>query len=122
MGRGFQCVAGRPHGANQIFAARDIECLAQAADVDVHGARFDKGIIAPDLVEQLFARIDPAGVLDEMAQKTKFNLAQLHRLPCAGHTMGRKVHDDIGEAQLVRFQCRSRPAQHCMDAGDQLAR
>ena len=44
-------VAGGADGAHEIDAAIAVECLAQAADVDVDRARLDIDIMAPNRVQ-----------------------------------------------------------------------
>src|SRR3546814_1585786 len=53
--RRIERVSGRADGADQIGAAALVHRLAQPADVDVDGARFDLRIVPPYRVEQAFA-------------------------------------------------------------------
>src|SRR5580700_10458521 len=48
-------VAGAAHGADRIDGVAAVECLAQAADMDVHSALVDIDVAAPHPVEQLLA-------------------------------------------------------------------
>src|SRR4051794_32768723 len=53
-----QPVAGAAHRIDQAVVAGGLERLAQAPDMDVYRALLDEDMIAPDLVEQLGARVD----------------------------------------------------------------
>src|SRR6185369_17924142 len=67
-----QRVAGAAHGADRILLAAEIEQLAQAADVDVHGALVDIDVAAPDAVQELLAAEHAAGMLQEKLQQAIF--------------------------------------------------
>ena len=51
----MQTVARSAHGFNQAVMLRGFERLAQAPDMHVNRAFFDKHMVAPHLVEQLHA-------------------------------------------------------------------
>src|SRR5487761_703460 len=69
---GIEGVAGGAHGTDQVLVSALVERLAQAANMDVDGAQFDLGVAAPDRIEQLLAREDAPGPLEQEAQETKF--------------------------------------------------
>ena len=57
---------------------RDAEFAAQAADVHVHRARFDRPIVAPDPLEQPIAGHDAILVLDQVLKQLEFAACQPH--------------------------------------------
>src|SRR5690348_7394018 len=85
--------------ADDIETATTIERFAQAADMDIDGAQLDLGIAAPHAIEQLLAREDTAGPLEEKAQKAELGRAEMDRRVAARHAMRREIHGDIAEAQ-----------------------
>jgi ATP-dependent Clp protease ATP-binding subunit ClpB len=58
--------------------------FAQAADVNIHAARSDEALGAPDGIEQLIAREDAIGTGSEKIEQTKFEGAHGHGLAGAG--------------------------------------
>ena len=53
--------------------------------MDVHRARLDVAVAAPDAVEQPLAREDAAGVLQEVLQQAELGRAERDRLAMAAH-------------------------------------
>ncbi len=48
-------IAGAADGADRVGVVATVDRLAQAADMDIHGALIDIDFVAPDAVEQLLA-------------------------------------------------------------------
>src|ERR1700688_1197941 len=71
-----QRIAGAAHGADRIRHAAAVERLAQAADMDVDGALVDIDVATPDLVEQLLAREDASGVLQQEFEQAELGRAE----------------------------------------------
>src|SRR5690606_4552045 len=70
-------IAGAADGADRVGFATAVEGAAEAADVDVDGAFVDIDVIAPDAIEQLFARIDTARMAHEIFEQAVFGRAQV---------------------------------------------
>src|SRR3546814_1073043 len=68
-----------------------LQGLAQAADVHVDRAFLDVDVAAPDVVEQLGARVDALGVGHEEVQQAVLGGADLHRLVVGEHAVGGAV-------------------------------
>src|SRR4051812_27591372 len=69
---GVEGIAGGADGADEVGLVALVQCLAEAADVDVDGAHVDLRIVRPDRIEQPFAREDAPGMLHQMAQEAEF--------------------------------------------------
>ena len=67
-----KAVARSPDGFNVVFVSAGFEGLAQAPDMYVDGALFDKDVVAPDLVKQLRPRKHTFGVRHEKVQQAEF--------------------------------------------------
>src|SRR5258706_667223 len=67
-----EAIAHATYGFEKILVARRLQRLAQAPDVHVDSALLDVHVVAPDLVEQLGARVDAARVRHEEAQHAEF--------------------------------------------------
>lgn len=59
------------------------ELGAEPPDVDVHGAGAAEVVVPPDLLEELGAREDPAGVLRQVLQKLELLEGQIQRAAAA---------------------------------------
>ncbi|MSO80853.1 MAG: GNAT family N-acetyltransferase [Alphaproteobacteria bacterium] len=86
--RHVERVAGRADGADQVGQFVNVHRLAQTADVDVDGTRLDIGVAAPDIVEQLLAAKDAAGMLHEEAQQAELGRAERDHCIAARHAAG----------------------------------
>src|SRR5690348_13359329 len=115
-------VTGSTHGADEILVAAFVQRLAQAADMDVDGAQLDLGIAAPHRIEQLLAREDAAGPLEEEAQQAELRRAEMDRLAGAADAMRREIEREIAEAQDFGIARRAGAADHGPEPRDQLAR
>src|SRR5215510_11979735 len=72
MSRGGKPVAGTADRLYQPVVGRGFQRFAQPPDVHVNGALLDEHVIAPNLVEQLGARIHALRVRHEEMQEPKF--------------------------------------------------
>ena len=54
-----------------------MSAFAQAADMDVDGARLDIDVAAPDAVEQLLAREHPAGAFHQEFKQAVFGRPEI---------------------------------------------
>src|SRR6185312_5465897 len=71
----IEAIADAAHCENQLgIGVVALHLLAEAPDVNVDRARLDEGVTAPNQIKQLFATVNPGGMLDEKAQQ--FELAQ----------------------------------------------
>src|SRR5687768_1249763 len=71
-------IAGAAHGADRVgFAGAAVDGLAQAPDMDVHGAFVDIDVVAPDAVEQLLARIDAARMPHQIFEQAIFGRPEM---------------------------------------------
>src|SRR3546814_7616743 len=61
---------------DDVGRAIDVDCFAQAADVNINGAQFNVGVLAPHAVQQPFAGEYPARMLQKVPQQTEFSGAQ----------------------------------------------
>ena len=82
-----------------------LELLAERRDVDIHGARHRRRVVAPHLVKQLVAREHSAAVLDQMAQELEFEPGQLDR-PAVARDL-RPARVDLHAAERVALRGRA---------------
>src|SRR5574341_1989597 len=82
---GMESVAHAAHGVDQPVASCPRERLAQLADVHVHRALLDAHLLAPALVEQTGAAVDPPGPGHEEMQHAEIDISKLDFAPVAGH-------------------------------------
>src|SRR5256885_14223788 len=77
-----------------------LEALAQPQDEVVHGTGRGEHVVAPDALEQIFARDDLAGVLGEHLEDHRLLLGELLRLAVPGAGAERaEVDFVVAEAQ-----------------------
>src|ERR1043165_9568522 len=88
----IQRIPRRAHGAHQVGGVADVDGFAQAADVDVDGARLDIDVAAPHVIEQLLAAEHPSLVLQEEAQQAELGRAEMYVLLAAPHPVRGEVH------------------------------
>ena len=79
--------------------------------MDIDGARIDIDVSAPDPIQKLFARPDPARFFHEGRQKTKLGRSQFDRLLGARDPVGFSVKDDVPELKTFADTGRSDAAQ-----------
>src|SRR4051794_32798676 len=90
-------VAHAAHGGDR----RRTELLAQVADVDVHNVRAGVEVEAPDLVEELLAREDLAGVHHERLRQRELACRQLELALADGRATGADVEADTAGLEDV---------------------
>src|SRR5437763_1736134 len=73
----LRAISKAVHGLDHICGGTEAD--AQAAHVNVDGARVDVAAHLPHLLEQLFAREHAAGIADEQLQELVLERAQLGR-------------------------------------------
>ena len=71
----------------------------QPPDVDVDGAGAAEEVVAPDLLEQLGAGEDAAGVLGEVLEELELLVREVERAPAQAGGVGRLVDDELAEHQ-----------------------
>src|SRR4051794_5997982 len=71
-------VAHVPHGADQLLVL-GTELGAEPPHVHVDGPGATEVVVAPDLLEQLFAAEDPAGVLREVLEELELLEGEVER-------------------------------------------
>src|SRR5262249_49398992 len=90
---GVEAITDAAHGENQLrIRVILLDVLAQAAHVNVDGARLDESIAAPHQVKQLFARVDSHRMFDEEPQQFKLAQRQLMLLAVDEDLVGIEVH------------------------------
>lgn len=96
---------------------------SKSADMHVDGPGFNEGFITPYVIEQLIARIKPAGVGRQKSEKFELRGAQLDLSASKGYRVVPPVHleaavtDDIlSILHLLPF----RPSKNRFDTGDKL--
>src|SRR3546814_11903546 len=92
--RAVERVAGRAHGANEIVLTTLVQCLAQAADVHIDGARLDVDVAAPDRIQELLASEYPPRMLHQVAQQAELRRPEADVLPVALAAVGRPVRSE----------------------------
>src|SRR3546814_20810000 len=70
---GIQRVASVSNRTDDVGRSIDVDCCAQAADVNINGAQFNVGVLAPHAVQQPFAGEYPARMLQKVPQQTEFS-------------------------------------------------
>ena len=73
-------IARAAHGPDRIGLARQVEGLAQAADMHIHRSLVDIDVVSPHRVEQMLAAEDPAGALHQEFQQPEFGRAEMQFL------------------------------------------
>ena len=92
-------VARAAHGADRVGTA---ELAAQLRDVDVDGARAARVAHPPDAVEQLVARDDDAGVLEQVGEEIELLAGQLDELAGDPDLARLRVDRDVAELEQLR--------------------
>src|SRR3546814_9228089 len=96
---GIQRVASGSNGTDDVGRAIDVDCFAQAADVNINGAQFNVGVLAPHAVQQPFAGEYPARMLQKVPQQTEFSGAQGNHAAIPADLVPDCIHFDIGTTQ-----------------------
>ena len=95
---GREPVAGAAHRLDETIVAARGECLAQAADVHVHGALLHVHIIAPDAVQDALARVHALRVGHEEVQQAEFHRSEFELYFAGLHAVRHRV-----ERQAAHF-------------------
>ena len=122
---GSQPVADAPDRLDEARLGGVVaELGAQAADVDGDGAGVVEEGEVPDRLHQLVAREDLAGVSGEVGEQVELALGQRDLLAVEGDRPHRGLdpqRPDLDRRRRLLRPCGRRdPAQHRVDAGDQL--
>ena len=96
--------------------------FAQAADVDVHAARSDEALGAPDGIEQLITSENAIGTGREEIEQAKFEGAHGHGLAGAGDAVCGGIDSQGADFYgLFRRSARLSPAEQSFHARDEFA-
>src|SRR3954468_3009213 len=115
-----QRVADAAHRMDQRGAV-DVELLAEVAHVGLEHARVAAEVVLPDVLEQLSAREDAAGVEHEVAQEAVLGCRELDVVAGARDLVRVLVELDVLERQAARLGLgEARAAQDRADARDEL--
>ena len=114
---GGEAVATAPNRLDVPVVGRRGERLAQPADMDIHSALFHIDMVAPDLVEQLAAAVDPLGVGHEEVQEPELSGPEFERLAIAQHPMGLGIELETTDIHCMVGQGGNASAKHGLDAG-----
>ena len=77
--RGGKPVPGAAHRLDHPVLAERFQREAQPPDMDVDGALLDVHLVAPDLIEQLGARVHALGARQEEAEQPELGRAERDR-------------------------------------------
>ena len=99
------------------MAAR-LQRLAQTADVHIHRTFLDKHMVAPDLVQQLGARMDALGMGHEKLQQAEFRGSQLQMLSARADAMRDRIERESADFHRRFGRMRSRTPQQRLDPRD----
>jgi len=89
--------------------------------VYVDGALFNIDVAAPDLIQQLPARVGAFLVSHEELQQTVFGRAHLGRTAVDGHAVADRVEQQAADFDWCFAIGRAGATQHSLEAGDQFA-
>ena len=90
--------------------------------MDVDRARAARIAHPPDPVEQLVARDDDAGVLDQVGEQVELLAGQLDRLAGHVHLARLRIERDVAELEHLGARRRAGAPEDGLDAGGELAR
>src|SRR5712692_1426380 len=97
--------------------------FAQAADIDVHAARSDETIGAPDGIEKLVARENAVRPRSQEVEQPEFKRAERNGLPGKTDAIGRRIDGQLANLNGAgRVGRRLRAAEQRFDARQQFAR
>ncbi|SPE31588.1 hypothetical protein SBA6_160018 [Candidatus Sulfopaludibacter sp. SbA6] len=113
-------IAEAADGMDQNGAAGvRFDLLAQAQDVDVHGAVGDGAVLAPDCVEQLLAAEDHSGAAHQKLQQPELRGGELQRRALQANLAAAGVQFQAAGLQHARGRCLVAKLE--LDARHQLA-
>src|ERR1043165_2933067 len=104
-------VAGAAHSTDGIGCPPAVERAAPAADGPVDSTPVDIAVAAPPAVEQLLAGIDPAGILHQELEQTKFGRPEMHLAPRTRDALLLAIELQVAGAEHHRHPLRARAAQ-----------
>src|SRR3569832_447103 len=113
-------VAGATHRADWVRLAAAVDGLTQAADMHIDGPLVDVDIVTPNPIEQLFARIDPAGVTHQIFEQPIFGRPQVQVATGAADTMALPVELEIAGLERIGDELRAGAAEQRLDARHEL--
>src|SRR5229473_60552 len=97
--------------------------FAQPADVDVHAARSDETIGAPDSIEKLVARENAIRPRSKVIEQPEFERAERNGLPGMTDAIRRRINGQFADLNGAgRVRRRLRAAEQRFDARQQFAR
>src|SRR5712692_5010971 len=120
----FEQVPGAANGL-QVDGILGIafDFFAQAADVDVHAARSDETIGAPDGIEKLVARENAVRPRSKVIEQPEFERAERNGLPGMTDAIRRRINGQFADLNGAgRVRRRLRAAEQRFDARQQFAR
>ena len=88
---GPEAIADSAHRFDQRIVAARRDRLAQPADVDIYGTLFDERMVAPDLVEEPGAAVEPPAVGHEEVQQAEFGRPQTDFAISGAHAARRGI-------------------------------
>ena len=91
--------------------------LAQAPDMNIHGALLDEHMLAPHLVEQARTGEDPAGMRHEEVEEAQLGRPEIDRLVGGAHLVRRRVDAQAGDLDDVVGELRRATAHDCFYPG-----
>src|SRR5882762_2777230 len=91
LSRFSQSISAAAHGIDELVVPGRLQLLAQAPDMHVDGALLDEYVVAPDLVEELGARVDALGMGHEEMQQAELGGPELDDLAVGGHAARRRI-------------------------------
>src|SRR6204780_1366207 len=92
-------IAGAAHGADRVSLAAARQRFAQTSDMNVDGALVDFDRLTPYAVEQLRARKNAAGPLEQVFEQSKFRRAEMNVARAAAHPSGFPVEVEVAGGQ-----------------------
>src|SRR5712692_7266773 len=121
---GFEQVPGAPDGLQVDGILRiAFDFFAQPADVDVHAARSDETIGAPDSIEKLVARENAVRPRSQVIKQPEFERAERNGLPGMTHAIRRRIDGQLADLNSAgRVRRRLRTAEQGFDARQQFTR
>jgi hypothetical protein len=90
--------------------------------VYVHRALLDVNVVAPDVVEELGARIDAPGMRHEEVQQPELGGRKVEALLARAHAVARRVQAQAVDLDRVAGKLRRAPPQDRLDARGELLR
>src|SRR5262245_62378989 len=92
---GFHRIPGAANRADDVLHVREIERLAQASNMDIHGAFVDVDVMPPDAIKKLRTGKDAAGRRHQEFEKAELGRTKAHFPALAMNAVGLTVEFDI---------------------------